>query len=308
MESFGARLKRERLQRKISLDDIAVATKIGTRFLTALEEDQFDQLPGGVFNKGFVRAYAHHLGLDENQTVADFVAASAPVLPVVETLDPPVLEAIATRTPDTIGQRRRDKDDGLPWGIFALVLLVGAFVFALWGFHSRDHSTNVRAKVLSPAGADVAAGASPSPASETAILPPTSPREAPAPNSPTAPEVQTTASETASATPEPATAEPAAIEPAGAESSAHGTAPGRFLLLVKARQDAWVDITADGKQAVQDTLTPSAGKTVEARSQVVIRTGNAGALDISFNGKKLGSQGSLNQIKTLTFDSNGPKQ
>jgi hypothetical protein len=69
-----------------------------------------------------------------------------------------------------------------------------------------------------------------------------------------------------------------------------------------------VDITADGKQAVQDTLTPSAGKTVEARSQVVIRTGNAGALDISFNGKKLGSQGSLNQIKTLTFDSNGPKQ
>jgi cytoskeleton protein RodZ len=301
VESFGARLKRERLQRKISLDDIAVATKIGTRFLTALEEDQFDQLPGGVFNKGFVRAYAHHLGLDENQTVADFVAASAPVLPVVETLDPPVLEAIATRTPDTIRQRRRDKDDGLPWGIFALVLLVGAFVFALWGFHSRDHSTNVRAKVLSPAGADVATGADPSPASETAILPSTSPREAP--KSPTAPEAQTTASETASATPEPATAEPAAIEPAGAD-----TTPGRFLVLVKARQDAWVDITADGKQAVQDTLTPSAGKAVEARSQVVIRTGNAGALDISFNGKKLGSQGSLNQIKTLTFDSNGPKQ
>jgi cytoskeleton protein RodZ len=303
VESFGARLKRERLQRKISLDDIAVATKIGTRFLTALEEDQFDQLPGGVFNKGFVRAYAHHLGLDENQTVADFVAASAPVLPVVETLDPPVLEAIATRTPDTIRQRRRDKDDGLPWGIFALLLLVGAFVFALWGFHSRDHSTNVRAKVLSPAGADVATGADPSPASETAILPPTSPREAPAPKSPTAPEAQNTASETASATPEPATAEPAAIEPAGAD-----TTPGRFLVLVKARQDAWVDITADGKQAVQDTLTPSAGKAVEARSQVVIRTGNAGALDISFNGKKLGSQGSLNQIKTLTFDSNGPKQ
>ena len=81
MESFGARLKREREQRKITLDDISLATKIGTRFLAALEEERFDQLPGGIFNKGFVRSYASHLGLDENQTIADFVAASAPSLP-----------------------------------------------------------------------------------------------------------------------------------------------------------------------------------------------------------------------------------
>ena len=75
MESFGARLKREREQRKITLDDISLATKIGTRFLlAALEEEHFDQLPGGIFNKGFVRSYARHLGLDENQTISDFVA------------------------------------------------------------------------------------------------------------------------------------------------------------------------------------------------------------------------------------------
>ena len=80
MESFGARLKREREKRKITLDDISVATKIAPRFLVALETDQFDQLPGGIFNKGFVRSYARHLGLDENQAIADFVAASAPVV------------------------------------------------------------------------------------------------------------------------------------------------------------------------------------------------------------------------------------
>ena len=83
MESFGARLKREREQRKITLEDISVATKIGTRFLTALEEDRFDQLPGGIFNKGFVRSYARHLGIDENQTIADFVAATEPLVPEV---------------------------------------------------------------------------------------------------------------------------------------------------------------------------------------------------------------------------------
>ena len=63
VESFGARLKREREQRKITLDEISISTKIATRFLVALEEERFDQLPGGIFNKSFVKAYAHHLSL-----------------------------------------------------------------------------------------------------------------------------------------------------------------------------------------------------------------------------------------------------
>ncbi len=81
-------MKREREQRKITLDDISVATKIGTRFLAALEEERFDQLPGGIFNKGFVRAYARHLGIDENQAIADFAAASAPSLPEIPPEEP----------------------------------------------------------------------------------------------------------------------------------------------------------------------------------------------------------------------------
>ena len=63
--SFGARLKREREQRGISLDDVALSTKIGARFLRAMEEEKFDQLPGGIFNRGFVRAYARRVGIDE---------------------------------------------------------------------------------------------------------------------------------------------------------------------------------------------------------------------------------------------------
>ena len=52
--SLGQRLRREREQRGISLDEISLSTKIGTRFLLALEEDKFDKLPGCVFNKGFI--------------------------------------------------------------------------------------------------------------------------------------------------------------------------------------------------------------------------------------------------------------
>ena len=77
MGSFGERLRREREMRGIGLDEIAEATKIGSRSLRALEDENFQQLPGGIFNKGFVRAYARYLGIDAEQAVSDYLAAEA---------------------------------------------------------------------------------------------------------------------------------------------------------------------------------------------------------------------------------------
>jgi cytoskeletal protein RodZ len=84
MGTFGQKLKREREMRGVSLDEIAQATKIGTRSLRALEDEDFDRLPGGIFNKGFVRAYARFLGIDEEQAVADYLIASGLETPPVE--------------------------------------------------------------------------------------------------------------------------------------------------------------------------------------------------------------------------------
>jgi len=69
MSSFGEDLKREREVRKISLREIAESTKINARYLDALEKNDFKRLPGGVFNKGFVRAYAQHIGVDDEAMV-----------------------------------------------------------------------------------------------------------------------------------------------------------------------------------------------------------------------------------------------
>ena len=71
MPSFGEKLKLERERQNITLDQVSVSTKIAIRMLRAIEEDNFNQLPGGIFNKGFIRAYARVLGLDEEQTLAD---------------------------------------------------------------------------------------------------------------------------------------------------------------------------------------------------------------------------------------------
>ena len=67
--------------RGVSLDDIADATKIGTRLLRALEEEHFELLPGGIFNKGFVRAYSKYLGLNEEEAVADYLEAAGETVP-----------------------------------------------------------------------------------------------------------------------------------------------------------------------------------------------------------------------------------
>ncbi len=75
MGAFGEKLRKQREQRGIALDAISNTTKISTRMLRAIEDEQFDQLPGGVFNKGFVRAYARHVGLDEEEAVTDYLAA-----------------------------------------------------------------------------------------------------------------------------------------------------------------------------------------------------------------------------------------
>src|SRR5579863_9911166 len=93
-DTFGQHLKREREMRDVSLDEISAATRIATRFLRAIENEQWDQLPGGVFNRGFVRAVAHYLGLDEENIVAEYALAAGdrPSIPVW-TGSPPAVTA-----------------------------------------------------------------------------------------------------------------------------------------------------------------------------------------------------------------------
>jgi cytoskeletal protein RodZ len=75
--NFGERLRRERELREVTLEEITQATRIGPRFLEALENEDWDKLPGGVFNRGFVRSIAHYLGLGEEAFLAEYDLAHA---------------------------------------------------------------------------------------------------------------------------------------------------------------------------------------------------------------------------------------
>ncbi len=71
---FGARMKRLREERGVALRDIADATKISVSALEALERNDISRLPGGIFSRGFVRAYAEQVGADPDTVVREFMA------------------------------------------------------------------------------------------------------------------------------------------------------------------------------------------------------------------------------------------
>jgi cytoskeleton protein RodZ len=76
--TFGEELRRERLIRDVSLEEISAATKISVRLLQALEASDLSRLPAPVFTRGFIRAYSRHLGIDPDEMVNAFLADTGP--------------------------------------------------------------------------------------------------------------------------------------------------------------------------------------------------------------------------------------
>src|SRR4051794_38357561 len=71
-DTIGEKLRLEREARGIALRDISEQTRISIRYLEAIESDDYRRLPGGIFNRSFIRAYAKHIGYDENNALEDY--------------------------------------------------------------------------------------------------------------------------------------------------------------------------------------------------------------------------------------------
>jgi cytoskeletal protein RodZ len=260
MGAFGERLRREREMRGITLDEISESTKISRRHLESLEKEDFEALPGGIFNKGFVRAYARYLGLDEDQAVADYSALGG------EPAAPP--DQFPLDVHDKPDPKMNPRRSSLPL-VLALVALL-AVLAVLW-------ARNRARRAEGPANAS-------SPAVVASTLPAT-----PVPlDSPAMPSV-----------PSPA---PTAARPAPAPSP---TAEHMFVVVVKAKEDAWVRLTADGKENWAGMMKADTQRLVRAAKRIVLYTGNAGGIEVRHNGRPLGPLGSESEIRTLTFNPGG---
>jgi cytoskeleton protein RodZ len=297
--SFGERLRREREMRGISLDDIADATKIGTRSLRALEEEHFELLPGGIFNKGFVRAYARYLGLNEDQAVADYLdgAVGFPIVPVVILL---LFIAAGAGGWQIYQQRLRTEEareqatqsaaanSSTPPGVAPST----ASPTPSSGAQSRPPQAGTPATNPSDSTSGQADGSEPATAKGTN----TNPAELNAPEKAAEPDASQLVAPAAEA-PEPKTN--------GPEAAALEANKPQFEVTVRAKDRAWVSIKSDGKIAVRGIISPPDEKTIRATDQVVFWTGNAGAIDISFNGQRIALPGGPNTEGGLVFNSHG---
>jgi cytoskeletal protein RodZ len=125
-EPFGTCLRRARESRRLSLGDVASATKIPRVTLQLIEASALDDLPADVFVRGFIRSYARAVGLDEGEPLHGFERArearlnaerARSVIPVV---DP----ALATAADDEAAMPRR----GLGLAVFVIILLLIATI------------------------------------------------------------------------------------------------------------------------------------------------------------------------------------
>jgi cytoskeletal protein RodZ len=363
--SFGDKFRKERERQGIKLEDVSNSTKIGSRMLRAIEDEHFDQLPGGVFNKGFIRAYAKYLGLDEEETIASYLAALNPVSgsqPGPEKLAPQPSATERRSGPAAerrrVGDRRTEarrsapaqtdelpelqlpkaehvrpkrtmavySDSEIPWRIPVLVALA-IVAGGIWWTRSR----NAHADGANPAPPRVALTApAPTPAPVKTASPSRTllgstdakPATSSHPLSPAHATVKAVSNPASSSSPHSAASPPNSPdttqdtkeqetkgdEPDSPPSPATADVPrprANLTLVIRASENSWISVTADGQLVLHETLIAPAHASVRAAREIVVRAGNAAGVSFSLNGKEISSQGAEGEVKTLVFDISG---
>ncbi|GGY05396.1 RodZ domain-containing protein [Paludibacterium paludis] len=269
--SVGSALRAAREAAGLSLGEVAERLKLSMRQLDAIENDNFDALPGATFVRGFVRNYARFLEIDP-----------APLMTALDGHFPSAATEVANLSRE---ERHHESDaevvrgDGksAPWMV---MLLVGAVTAAVvyWIYSGTEsHETQQEASVPMSAASEPAASASFSEASQPAIA------SAPA-LVPPAEHVAASAPTVASAA---VAARPAASAPAvrvEASSSASTGQAGKVAVSVS--EEAWVSITdATGKRLVYSTVRPGESREVSGQAPFRVVLGNAGKVTINYNGQ-----------------------
>lgn len=296
MTSIGDTLRRERLRRGWDLNKVSAETKISVHLLEAIEGDEIQRLPGGVFAKSFVRQYAHLLGLDEEELAAEAgqqFEPPEPASPIEAQRPAPHL----LRLPALDDFRDRVRSDStisaLAWVV--IVMLACAGIYSLW---QRPRKV-AKVETVAPVAAAQAQPAAP--VAQTAST-----------NKPVAPVADPPKSEFRAA--EISDTGIIQVPPAAAYSQTQ-TTPGqitpaateaaRVRVVFTASQPVWVSIKADGSHVFSGTLEGNQAKQVDADKKVSVLLGNAGGVKITLNGKPVGSLGANGEIKQLVLTPQG---
>jgi cytoskeleton protein RodZ len=138
--TLGEKLRQAREERGISISEVAEQTRISSLYLKSIEDDNYKPLPGGIFNKGFVKAYAKYVGLDEQEALQDYARLLAQNEPENSDLSPPKYR------PEVLTDEARTASTMVPTIVFAVIILAlmtGGILFVVNYIQNRPDSPAV---------------------------------------------------------------------------------------------------------------------------------------------------------------------
>jgi cytoskeleton protein RodZ len=283
MSNFGSSFRKARESSGLPLDKIAAETRISSRFLTAIENEDFHLLPGGVFNRGFIRAYAEHIGLNPEQALADYDRISVAVEAPVEEL----------RNVERASMRKTERNL-YPIAAGILLLLIAVFYLV------TRNGTGSAAEPAAPVPA------SQPPAATEPLPAPVA--DLPLPDVTTAPEaIPIVPQAVASPTPVSTAPIPTAPSPAPPTTARATTGPAvapattTLVLDLDVKGLSWVRITTDGNVVLNDNLQPGSTRRFTAASSIGLSIGNAGGTSLKVNGRDVPTLGKEGQVRELTI-------
>lgn len=302
MQSLGQKLREARESKGWTIEETATRLKINPRYFEAIENDDSSSLPGGFFYRSFVRQYATLVGLPESSYTSELQR-------LVES-DQQALEARATSLPEmqydvppmpTGAVDQGEETKKVLWRVLALVLVIvfSSGIYMLWERWRSlgDQQMAQQAQLARQESEKAAASQSPlaSPPQDALPAPAADPNQKAALEA-IQPPVSTPT--------EPEPAKPAIPAPPQQDAAANtppATASGAVRLTLTAKENVWVDVWDGDRRVFSNVIAPGESRQFSGSSKLRVRYGNAGGIDVQWNGKPTETPGPRGQIRTWEY-------
>ena len=279
---MGADLKAERERQGLTIQDIERETSIRAAYIQALEQGDYNALPNEVYVKGFIRSYAGFLHMDTEKLVQEYREAihGADVGPI-QKANPETTSLVNESAPFSSGsdfRERVEKSSRKQMIFMAVATVVIAFVGSIYYFFGDDPNAEKPAQTAQQ---------------NVAQQPQT---QAQNPASGQNPQAQNSASTQ--------NGQAAAQQPVQTIGNTANASAGQADVTAKFTGRCWIQAIADGKVIYEGTVEANQTLRWTGKKEVIVTAGNAGAIDVTYNGQHVGKLGKEGIVVEKKF-SNG---
>jgi len=296
MNELSQWLREAREARGLTLAQAETQTRIRSKFLSALEEGLYDDLPAEVYTRGFLRNYALFLGLDPAEALEKYQKRDAGE----QSGEPGLFRPLEVMLFQARKRRLRS-------GLVILILVAGLCLAGLWAWRTGRLAWPPRLALFQPT-ATATATAEPtrtSLAGPTAL--PTVAAVATAKPSPSAAATDNGPSRTTpTPLPTPTVTPTADIAASPSPITSPTLVAGEGIVLqLTVTEQCWVEVTLDGINNFRGMLNTGDEQSWQARREIILLMGNAGGVQVTVNGQFLGALGERQQVVEFAWGPEG---